>query len=672
MSSIVPVLLSNAVFAAVLSLLAIVLTKVWRNPHLAHALWALVLLKLITPPLAEISVPQQWLPAHSSSEHVTVDGATSLAASSEAERIAPPAAVDGSAAVDPSDLGPVSDAAAFPVSSVHAPRTSPVTSPTGETARASHPNIVGVIWTTGAVLAIGLLAWRCFRFRKLLVAAEDADGETTAAAVELSARLGLRRCPPVRTVTAPIPPLVWSLGWSPVVLLPVSLLKVLEPAQRRAVIAHELAHIQRGDHWMRWLEVLATVAFWWYPVVWLARRRLREAEEECCDAWVVWVLPAERRSYGQAMLKTIEFLTDGPAVPTLAGSAFGRSYYQRRFEMIMQQKGNRKASKAALLTAALLAVVALPLVAQTEKGPGNHGASPGSSDLFDSNITQATDSRWELGLEVSRPAGLRDSQQAAKQQAVAAQRRALAVLHQLAEEELSLVESNPSSSVDADKLKKLVAELEKIQRQVNALTSAQQPVDETNPDGLQFTKPLDPKVTPDAKSTPSLEAVWERIATLEQMLKDLQKAQADGRTARVAPLDPAPADSAMTIRDRITLDSAVVPSLPSFEVSPHEDEQRLQERLLELDVESAKRTVIAAQRSLERLSQLGDAVSARLLDEQRDALAEKEIQLQRAETILALFSLQAKRQRDQAKRREELRSRFTQPTLDAGTAPPEK
>ena len=51
MHSIYALLVSNVVFAALLAVLAIVLTKVWRNPQIAHSLWLLVLVKLVTPPL---------------------------------------------------------------------------------------------------------------------------------------------------------------------------------------------------------------------------------------------------------------------------------------------------------------------------------------------------------------------------------------------------------------------------------------------------------------------------------------------------------------------------------------------------------------------------------------------------------------------------------------------
>lgn len=52
--------ISNVAVAGALALLAFVVTRVWRNPHLAHALWLLVLMKLVTPPIVQAPVPQ-WL-----------------------------------------------------------------------------------------------------------------------------------------------------------------------------------------------------------------------------------------------------------------------------------------------------------------------------------------------------------------------------------------------------------------------------------------------------------------------------------------------------------------------------------------------------------------------------------------------------------------------------------
>jgi hypothetical protein len=206
-------------------------------------------------------------------------------------------------------------------------------------------------------------------FRRVLNAADEATGDLARIAQRLAERLELRRCPRVQVTDARIPPLVWSVVGRPRVVLPVALLAELEPAQRDAVIAHELAHVKRRDHRVRWLEVVVLVPFWWNPVAWFARRKLREAEEECCDAWVVWAMPAERRSYGHAMLKTIEFLTDSPGVPALAGSTLGNSFYKRRIEMILKRDINRRMSWASCAMVLLLAAAVLPLAAQTDATP---------------------------------------------------------------------------------------------------------------------------------------------------------------------------------------------------------------------------------------------------------------------------------------------------------------
>src|SRR5438105_7432978 len=50
---------SNAVTVIQLAILAALISRMCRQPALAHALWLLVLLKLITPPLVPVSV--SWL-----------------------------------------------------------------------------------------------------------------------------------------------------------------------------------------------------------------------------------------------------------------------------------------------------------------------------------------------------------------------------------------------------------------------------------------------------------------------------------------------------------------------------------------------------------------------------------------------------------------------------------
>src|SRR5437588_843865 len=61
METLLQVGLSNAVMAAVIAVLVAVIARIWRRPAVVHALWILVLLKLITPPLVNIpmSLPER-------------------------------------------------------------------------------------------------------------------------------------------------------------------------------------------------------------------------------------------------------------------------------------------------------------------------------------------------------------------------------------------------------------------------------------------------------------------------------------------------------------------------------------------------------------------------------------------------------------------------------------
>src|SRR4051812_44925174 len=61
MSTLLAIGLANALAAAVLALPALLISRSRRRPALAHALWLLVLLKLVTPPLFNVTPP--WLPA---------------------------------------------------------------------------------------------------------------------------------------------------------------------------------------------------------------------------------------------------------------------------------------------------------------------------------------------------------------------------------------------------------------------------------------------------------------------------------------------------------------------------------------------------------------------------------------------------------------------------------
>jgi beta-lactamase regulating signal transducer with metallopeptidase domain len=364
-------IVSNTVFAGALALVAFGVQRIGRSPQLAHALWLLVLIKLVTPPVFHVALPVRFGMSVSRLAHLgspaNVGGSrTSIVA----ERMLPPitstptqARHDGKA-ISAADLstGGLAEMTAQPMSAAP-PGASAV--PSLATVRAGRWQVLlCAVWAGGVIVGLAMLFRRQGQFQTLLIEAADGDVALIDDVRAFAKRLGIRNCPPIRILDAHVPPLVFAACRSPIVLIPARLLRGLDREQLHAVLVHELAHIRRRDHLTRWFEIFVRRTFWWHPLAWWASRQLRQAEEECCDAWVVWALPSSRRSYGEALLWTIDFLAESRLFSVVAGTALGGSHVKRRIEMIMHQKLNRRMSWAALLALIVVSASVLPVAAQ--------------------------------------------------------------------------------------------------------------------------------------------------------------------------------------------------------------------------------------------------------------------------------------------------------------------
>ena len=96
------------------------------------------------------------------------------------------------------------------------------------------------------------------------------------------------------------------VGWiRPVVLLPVTALTGLDETQLRAVIAHELAHIQRLDAFVNLFQIAVESLLFYHPAVWWLGKRIREERENCCDDTAVVVCGSPVR-YAHALARMAE------------------------------------------------------------------------------------------------------------------------------------------------------------------------------------------------------------------------------------------------------------------------------------------------------------------------------------------------------------------------------
>jgi WD40 repeat protein/beta-lactamase regulating signal transducer with metallopeptidase domain len=348
-STLLQVGISNALAAGVLALLVALLGRLCKRPALVHGLWLLVLLKLVTPPFLCWHLPWPVVPEAGPEEPAAVTVAY-LAAPGPEE--APPPATRGAAgapvAAGRVRASEVRGGVALP--GAGAARTTASRS-VGLT-RSWRPEVwlgaFGWVWAAGAVVWFLRVAWHLGCFRRLLRHARPAPADLQARAEHLAGRLGLARCPSVWLVPGAVPPMVWAGLGSPRLFFPEKLLARLDEEGRATLLAHELAHVRRWDHWVRRLELVVQGLYWWYPLVWWVRRQIEVHEEECCDAYVVGELPP--RVYAAAILETLDFLAETrPALPLAASGLSRVTFLKRRFMRIMHRSTPKQLTRGGRL-----------------------------------------------------------------------------------------------------------------------------------------------------------------------------------------------------------------------------------------------------------------------------------------------------------------------------------
>jgi beta-lactamase regulating signal transducer with metallopeptidase domain len=112
--------------------------------------------------------------------------------------------------------------------------------------------------------------------------AEPIAGDLLETCLALQRRLGVSRA--VRYVCSKAAESPAVFGWlRPVVVLPLSALAGLSPWQVEAIIAHELAHIKRGDFLVNAFQIATETLLFYHPAVWWVNRVIRNEREHCCD-----------------------------------------------------------------------------------------------------------------------------------------------------------------------------------------------------------------------------------------------------------------------------------------------------------------------------------------------------------------------------------------------------
>lgn len=285
--------IGNTLLAIPLAVIAWAIGRGRRNPSIAHLAWVLVLVRLAMPPVT--AVP--WL-------SIELPGAAGVRAATATASGATASALRGA-----SD-GPPSRA---PARAASAASDAPADGP--PPAAAMDPAVdpwllLGAAWLSGTVVVISVSAVRIARFARALRRASVPAGPAVVRLAERAAeRLGVPLRAEIRVASTGTVPFVWSCLGRTSVVLPASIIDEMPDEVLLLVLTHELAHVRRRDHLVRWLDWAVVAWLWWNPLAWIARRGIRASEELACDALVLRTRGAVPRDYGRCLLTVAESIS---------------------------------------------------------------------------------------------------------------------------------------------------------------------------------------------------------------------------------------------------------------------------------------------------------------------------------------------------------------------------
>ncbi|MCE5230464.1 M56 family metallopeptidase [bacterium] len=345
--------------AAVLAVMILVVQALTRDklpPRWRHALWFLLIIRLMLP----------WAPPHRMSVYNLIDSIGRGSASASVTSIqSNPMGSNGESgrsalrADSGADSGIPNTIATSvaPVSQVAGTRETFWSSVGSKT----RPALLASIWCVGFVAFIGAAIWQSFALGAAMRGRRPVTDQRLLDLLEsCKEAMGFRVwLMVIETPDVKSPALFGFIR--PKLLIPAGAIDDLGPERLRHVFLHELAHLRRHDIVWNWLATLLLAAHWFNPLIWFAFHRMRADQELACDQLALSSIQTnENTAYGRTMIHLLEKFSQPARMPGLAGILEDQSQMKRRISMIAKYgTPSRKWSVIAAMMMGLLGCVAL-------------------------------------------------------------------------------------------------------------------------------------------------------------------------------------------------------------------------------------------------------------------------------------------------------------------------
>lgn len=146
----------------------------------------------------------------------------------------------------------------------------------------------------------------------------------------------------------------------PTIYLPQNMLEEWTEEELKPVLLHEATHIQRKDLWVNLIQIAVQTIYFFHPLVWLVNWKIRQLREEICDDIAIQHLGANKKQYGESILRIVENSEKSP-METVISMQFieSRNSVAKRIIRIMSKNYRffRKLRPASIMGIGLIALI---------------------------------------------------------------------------------------------------------------------------------------------------------------------------------------------------------------------------------------------------------------------------------------------------------------------------
>ena len=218
---------------------------------------------------------------------------------------------------------------------------------------------IAIAWGVGMfVVLLPLLAGLIGIWRIARRGQHNADGSLAALADELVGQLGIKRRVSLLRCQVEMP-LTWGII-RPQVLIPADA-ESWSTDQQRAVLLHELAHVQRWDWLTQTIAHMCCAMYWFNPLVWVADRRMRLERERACDDHVL-TNGCRATDYASHLLEIARISRPSAFAARAAVAMAQPSWIEKRLSVILAPDRNRRPVTRTAATVSVLTVACLVLL----------------------------------------------------------------------------------------------------------------------------------------------------------------------------------------------------------------------------------------------------------------------------------------------------------------------